>query len=184
MPERTAITNGLSYSAKQIVKDFKEGATVLDYGSGKLRNSRYLSENKLIVDVLDTQEQISTYEETFMRNTYSSESNISNKYDAILCSFVLNVVPDLNARLNILSHMKNLLSDNGSIYLETRSDDRISESKTSKPFKDGYLLGVGQVKTFQKKIDLEELGRYTLNVGLTVSCSKKLSSSSFMRLQK
>lgn len=183
-PEKTAITNGVSYSAKRLVEEFDGKGVVLDYGAGKLRNSRYMNEQGMTVDVADTPEQIATYEETFMRQTYSIQDDITERYDAILCSFVLNVIPDLHIRMGVLRHMKTLLNDGGFIYLETRADNKIASAKTATTYGDGYLLGSGEIKTFQKKIDLDELRDYANKSGLKIVDGKRLSASAFVKLTK
>lgn len=157
---------------------------MLDYGSGKLRNSRYLHEEGMVVDAVDTKEQINTYDVDFLRNTYSIYSDVPDKYDYILCSFVLNVIPDLEIRMGIMSRLKELVSNDGFIYLETRADEKIESAKTAARYGDGYLLGSGEVKTFQKKIDPEELRGYADDIGLRVAESKKLSASSFIKLYR
>lgn len=184
MPEKTAITNGVSYSAKRLIQDSKGFGVALDYGSGKLRNSRYLHEQGMTVDAVDTKEQIDTYDVDFLRNTYSIYDDVTNRYDYILCSFVLNVIPDLEIRMGIMSRLKELVSSDGFIYLETRSDDKIESAKTAVRYGDGYLLGSGEVKTFQKKIDPDELRGYADDIGLRVADSKKLSASSFIKLYR
>ena len=184
MPEKTAITNWVSYSAKRLIQDSKGFGIVLDYGSGKLRNSHYLHKQGMVVDAIDTKEQINTYDVDFLRNTYSINDGVSDRYDYILCSFVLNVIPDIDIRTGIMSNLKKLLSEGGFIYLETRSDSKIESAKTAIAYSDGYLLGSGEVKTFQKKIDIDELYGYASKVGLRVVESKKLSASSFVKLEK
>ena len=184
MPEKTAITNGVSYSAKRLIQDSKGFGVALDYGSGKLRNSRYLHEQGMVVDAVDTKDQIDTYDVDFLRNTYSIYDDISDKYDYILCSFVLNVIPDLEIRMRVMSRLKELVSNDGFIYLETRADEKIESSKTAVRYGDGYLLGSGEIKTFQKKIDIDELHKYAIKTGLRVVESKKLSASSFVKLEK
>lgn len=183
-PEKTAITNGVSYSAKRLIQDSKGFGVALDYGSGKLRNSRYLRDEGMTVDAVDTKDQIDTYDVDFLRNTFSTNDSVSDRYDYILCSFVLNVIPDLEIRMGVISRLKELVSDDGFIYLETRSDDKIESAKTAIRYGDGYLLGSGEVKTFQKKIDLDELRGYADCIGLRVAESKKLSASSFIKLYR
>ena len=184
MPERTAITNGVSYSAKRLIQDSKGFGVVLDYGSGKLRNSRYLHNQGMVVDTLDTLEQISSYQDEFIRNLYSTDDHVTEKYDYILCSFVLNVIPDAETRKMVVGHIKELLTDDGFAYVEVRSDDKISQSKTAMAHNDGYILGSGEIKTFQKKMDLDEIVGYTSSVELEVVESKKLSASCFIKLQR
>lgn len=184
MPERTAITNGVSYSAKRLIEDSEGFGVALDYGAGKLRNSRYLHDKGMVVDAVDTKEQIDTYDVDFLRNTYSIYDDVSEKYDFILCSFVLNVIPNADVRIEVMKRLSKLVSEDGFIYLETRSDDKIESAKTAIRYGDGYLLGSGQVKTFQKKIDSDELRGYAERIGLRVADIKRLSASSFIKLYK
>lgn len=191
-PEKTAITNGTSTSCKMIVSDFKldrDYVSVLDYGCGKLRNSKYLIENGFSVSVIDTEKQIQhqlyDINKLCIKNYYTCENiNFKNQYEIILLSFVLNVVPDINDRNTILSNIYNLLKDNGVAYIEVRDKSFLKKLKNISSFKDGVLTGNGQNKTFQKPYTIDKLVQYlTINKFKIVS-TKKTSNSIIAKIKK
>lgn len=60
-PEKTAISNGYSKSAKYIVDNIDKDKKILDYGAGKLRNAKFLKSKGYDISVLDTELQISKW---------------------------------------------------------------------------------------------------------------------------
>lgn len=161
--EKTAINTGVSKSAKIIKDNYKQPINILDYGCGKLRNSKYLLNKGFQISILDTTNQISSLNESdlkLFKNTYIVDDinlNNINKHKVILCSFVLNVIPTENERLDVLNNIYSLLEDNGSLYLEVRTKNFIKTAKTKEVYNDGYVLGKGNVKTFQKGFDKTDL---------------------------
>lgn len=185
--EKTAINRGVSMSCRMIIEELSKKQTdILDYGAGKLRNAKYLNSKGLCVDVLDTPIQTSKwsygdfYEVGFI---YDDAKKITKTYDAILCSFVLNVLPDRKERLSVLNNIKNLLDESGVAVVETRSGDTISSSKTAQPYKDGFLMGRGKIKTFQKSIDVNELVEMSMDAGFKVVQWVNKSESSIVILR-
>lgn len=156
VPEKTAIKNGVSNSAKLISHkpfQFKE-LSVLDYGCGKLRNSKFLLNEGFKVSILDTQKQLQniSHEELLLfHEVYEAESiSFNRKYPAILCSFVLNVIPSNDIRIEILNNIHEFLTEDGFAYIEVRGTGFLKGAKTKTPYSDGYVLGNGENKTFQK----------------------------------
>ena len=162
-PEKTAITNGVCKSAKVLSERTTSQSKILDYGCGKLRNAKYLLNEGFKTSVLDTQKQLDSLSENdldLFENVFSAEDlkiEIAGKYDAILCAFVLNVIPDESIRVDILNNIYSLLNDNGTFYLEVRGTAFIKQAKHKIEFNDGYLLGNGKTKTFQKGFTKESL---------------------------
>lgn len=154
-PERTAIRTGVAQSAKRIPFYISTQHSVLDYGAGKLRNAIYLAKQNYRVSVLDTVKQSQTWfqegdpvsRERF-EHVWTNQDNITETYDAILCSFVLNVVLK-KEREAILCHIDELLRPNGWVFLEVRKERGISQCKYKEPFEDGFLVGP-RARTFQK----------------------------------
>lgn len=184
--EKTAINRGVSMSCRMIEQ---KGSTsykdVLDYGAGKLRNAKHLNSKGFCVDVLDTPLQTSKwgYEDFFeVGFIYDDVSKITKTYDAILCSFVLNVIPDRDDRVSILKNIKKLLKDAGIAVIETRSGKDIANSKTAQAYRDGYLMGTGKVKTFQKSINNAELIEMSKEAGLNIADLSYGSDSSVIVL--
>lgn len=187
-PEKTAIVNGISLSCKEIVKNYKEGM-VLDYGCGKLRNTKYLLENNIIIDVLDTKKQI---EENINKlnvldiNCVYTSNDILPKdyYEHILLSFVLNVIPNKEDRVNVLNNIKNSLKDEGLLYVEVRNDSFVKNLKNKISYNDGYLTGNGNKKTFQKPYTLEDIKEFLKENKFDVLKTKKTSGSIFLLCKK
>ena len=192
IPEKTAITNGTSTSCKMIVNDFKldkELISVLDYGCGKLRNTNYLIENGFSVNIIDTEKQIQNQLDNINRlciKTYYTTKNINfdNKYEVILLSFVLNVIPDINDRDILLNNIHKLLNDNGIAYIEVRNKSFLKNLKHIFEFNDGVLTGYGENKTFQKPYTLEELVEYLTMHKFKVISTKNTSNSIIAKIKK
>lgn len=192
IPEKTAISNGVSSSCKMIINDFaskKEHLSVLDYGCGRLRNSKYLIEQGFNVGIIDTEKQIKNQlcniENLNIYNCSTCDDiNFENKYDIILLSFVLNVIPEINDRNIILDNIYKLLKDNGIVYIEVRNSSFLKNLKNSSTFKDGVLTGSGKNKTFQKPYTLDELSQYLIKNKFEIISSKKESNSIIVKIKK
>lgn len=155
--ENTAIRNGISKSVIDYI-DTKENLNILDYGFGKLRNSKYLKKLGHNVSVLDTPTQIEkNKKELHEFKVYSTESIPNEKFDIVLCTFVLNVIPDLQIRNEIVSNLILLVKDTGKIIIEVRRDKGILKNKHMEKYKDGYIVGKNKIKTFQKPFTVNEL---------------------------
>ena len=189
-PKKTAISTGVSSSAKIICNKHKNQSSIklLDYGCGKLRNTKYLLENNFNVSIIDTVEQISKQkdiiEKLSISNIYDIENVPNEQFDIILCSFVLNVIPDLNNRNQVLSNIYNLISNDGVIYIEVRDSKFVKTLKNNITYNDGLLTGSGEVKTFQKPYDKEELKDYLEEFPFEVLEMKKESNSIIAILKK
>lgn len=192
IPEKTAITNGVSTSCKMIVDDFKldkESISILDYGCGKLRNTKYLIANGFITNIIDTEKQIQNQLDNIsklcIKKHYTIENiNFNTKYEVILSSFVLNVIPDINDRNILLYNIYNLLKNNGVAYIEVRNNNFLKNLKNICEFNDGILTGNGINKTFQKPYTLEELVEYLTINNFEVIFTKKTSNSVIAKIKK
>lgn len=190
--EKTAITNGTSKSAKLIVHDFSCKSTtlnVLDFGSGKLRNSKFLASHGFNVSILDTPHQCSTYnisDLSLFDNIYlQGYYNTKQIYDIVLCSYVLNVIENIHIREKVLLDIYNFLKPNGIAYIEVRTPYSISKSSTQQKYLDGFVLGKGDNRTFQKPFTLKELETFiSINSTFTFLSKQNWSNSIFMKLQK
>lgn len=180
-PEKTAIVNGVSASCKELVQDYENGF-VLDYGFGKLRNSQYIKENNIPLDILDTELQIKENQEKInllnIKNVYDNKYFLpKNHYRYILLSFVLNVVPDKSDRIFILKNIREGLSKNGRLYVEVRNSDFVKKIKNKEIYNDGYIVGPGNKKTFQKPYDCSEIEEFIKENGFNIIKTKKTSGS-------
>lgn len=189
-PEKTAIITGVSSSAKIIYDKHvnQSSIEVLDYGCGKLRNTKYLLENNFNVSVIDTAEQISkqkdVIKELSIDNVYTIENLPNKQFDIILCSFVLNVIPQLNTRNQVLTNIYNLISSDGIIYIEVRDNKFVKTLKNNIKYNDGLLTGSGKIKTFQKPYTKDELKSYLEEFPFEVIEIKKESNSIIAILKK
>ena len=166
--EKTAITNSISTTCKLLIEDnlHNKNKKILDYGFGKLRNTIALINAGFNVSIIDTDIQILknknalsnlNIDKCFSVNTIKG---VPDKYDCILLSFVLNVVPDVNERVEILNNISNLLTDNGILYLEVRNNSFLKNMKHIEKFNDGFVIGNAKIRTFQKPYSIEEIEKF------------------------
>ena len=179
--EKTAITNGISHSCKSLVDNYN-GGVVLDYGFGKLRNTKYMLENNIYLDILDTDLQIKRnalkIKKLNINNIYNTTDELNKeKYDAVLLSFVLNVIPDEKERIRALKKIKWSLKEKGLLYVEVRNEKFIENLKNKEVYGDGILIGSGKKKTFQKPFNLESISQFLNNNGFEILDFKRLSGS-------
>ncbi len=138
-----------SKATKRVVETFSP-RKVLDFGAGKGRNSKFLSEHGFKVVAYDPfpteQKFYSPIRIDFDRTAH---------YDIVLVSFVINVLPKV-FREKMISELKSLNAT--SIIIESRSLSEIERSRKPswKRFEDGFVTG-GTYPTFQKGFNLKEL---------------------------
>ena len=181
IPEKTAITNGVSSSCKELVKDYTNGI-VLDYGFGRLRNSIFIKENNIPLHILDTKAQIKENEDKInslsIEKVYESTDKLpSNSYSQILLSFVLNVVPSIDDRIYILENINQALTKEGKLYVEVRNGAFIKNLKNKDIYNDGFVTGTINKKTFQKPYTANELSEFLSKNNFKVLKIKKTSGS-------
>jgi SAM-dependent methyltransferase len=186
-PHNTAVNNGVASGVKNAIKSIDKEAKILDYGSGKLRNSRYLlSKGFNNVSILDKQVQLDRLEdeEKAQFNVLVAGQELEeNNYDVIFCNFVLNVIPNLIERNEIISNIHHLFKEGGKAIFEVRKADDIFKAKYITEYLDGYIVGKNSVKTFQKPYELEEL-EDILERHFKVIERKKYSNSIVVTVQK
>lgn len=148
---------------KYILPFFKENnvKTILDYGCGKfLRDSLFLTEQGFIVDAVDTEKQIKRIDKNKSRliNSLSTEI-ISDNYDAALLNFILQVIPSEEERKSVLDKVYQSIKDQGHLIISLRSMSDINyyAKPSGIPFKDGYLMKVGNNYTFVRGYDKESI---------------------------
>jgi hypothetical protein len=76
---------------------------------------------------------------------------------AIVNHMVLNVIPDIQERKNVINNIGNMLSDDGVAFISARDS---TEGKTRVPYKDGFLMKKGGTNTFQKTFSQTELNTF------------------------
>lgn len=160
--ERTAIATGNSKGATCIASQINKDSKILDYGAGRLRNALYLLDSGFKnVSVLDTKKQVEKwdkYKDKF-KNIYTTEeiAYIKDKYEYILCSYVLNVIPEYDIRVDIINNISNLLELTGIAVIEVRGAKSLNNVKYKEVFNDGFICGNGKTRTFQKPYELEDI---------------------------
>lgn len=160
-PEKTAITNGISKGTQLINELYNDNKniSILDYGAGRLRNSLYLSNNGYNVSVLDTPLQKEKWDLDCVKfeNIYTTNDVIDKEYDVVLCSYVLNVIPEYNVRTSIINSIYKVLKDEGMLIIEVRGDRSLNSVKNKIPFNDGFICGLGNTRTFQKPYSKDDI---------------------------
>ena len=86
---------------------FELSADTLDYGCGRGTDARYFGIRGWDINGGE-HEPLDRYD----------------KFDTILCSYVLNVIPNENERMQVISHIKNHLTPEGNAYLTVRNDKK------------------------------------------------------------
>lgn len=191
VPEATAITTGNSYGSSFLNKYAEKDLKILDYGCGKLRNSMYLIKKGFVdISILDSDTQIANNESKYDLSVFNNVFTISTYkptplFDIVLCSFVLNVIEDYSTRVALLDNIYNSLKENGHLLLEVRNKSSLHKSKTIQEYKDGYILGKGYIKTFQKAYDKISLLEFIEKESMfKVKTIKNTSGSVFCVLEK
>ncbi|MGE3974417.1 MAG: methyltransferase domain-containing protein [Bdellovibrionales bacterium] len=154
-PERTQMSiSSPSASTKALVQILNEkgcsGCKVLDYGAGNGRNSLYLDQNGL---------QVTSYEPFPNKSPIfptTTKINRKTKYEAILSSFVFNVLPRL-ARQTLAKEIDQLQWS--MLLIEARAPGEIDAAAKKgkwKKHENGYLSSVTK-QTFQVGLTPEDL---------------------------
>lgn len=180
--EKTAITNGIAKSAKDLFAELSHGSSVLDYGAGKLRNTIFLN-NYFKVDVIDTPIQCKDMIHSNHIFTHAINLPLSN-YEGVLCSYVLNVIPEQIERDSVILSILAALKDNGIAWIEVRKPEGILKSKYLEKYNDGFLVGNSKIRTFQKGYNKSELEIYLNQFNCNVLQVESSSDSVIAKIQK
>lgn len=139
---RTTIAKKLSYYISEDEK--KDG---LEFGAGLCHGAQELG--------------LESYEPFPKKNvqpTYTKLSQIKKRFSFILCTYVLNVVPE-ETRIEILKSIKRLLKPNGGAILVVRGVDDFGHQK-NKVMSVGsseFIMKKGNALTYQHGFTLDEL---------------------------
>lgn len=149
-PHNTAMNRGeASPVARMIVRQSivtPSDTRVLDYGCGRGEDVRFFEEHGMDASGWDPHDE------------FGFTDPPEGPYDLCTCTFVLNVLPTICRRMEVLKNMKNLTKKNGIIIITTRSPNSIEKNAQKRDWpdhNDGYWSSKKR-KTFQKGIGIEE----------------------------
>lgn len=158
----------------------KEGDTVLDYGAGLGLGS--MSAREKGANVL-------TFEpfpnEKFQPDFTNPEDVPADIADKLVNMNVLNVLPR-DLRDQAVETIGRALKPNGEAIINTRSAAEVNAAKNKKASGDGWIIGTGKERTFQKGFTNKELQEYVtevLGTGFAIQPLKNLSGAS-VRVKK
>lgn len=116
-------------------------------------------------------EDIEPYPDDSYKPKYTDYSQLNKKYDAVISSFVLNVLPQ-EQRDALVVKMGELLNDGGRMFVNVRSNDVNSLAKTGKNIQLGEMEWIETTRgSYQKGFKKAELVAYlkdALGDGFTV----------------
>lgn len=131
--KETSINSGKLPAIYKLV-NFPKGSLVIDYGGGKFDNA---------TEYLDTLGVTGLVYDPYNRTTEHNRSVIkqireNGGADIALCSNVLNVIKEEEARLNVLKNIRKLLKSSGTAYITVYEGKGTGEAKQSQD--DAYQL--------------------------------------------
>lgn len=135
----------------------------LDFGSGRFcKDSLYLSSKGFDVWVKELPESIGLMDlqlldECGIKGVFS-ELSPKQRFDAVLLNYVLNVIPYKPERELVLHQVSHCLKPGGYAVITVRPEGKVKHSCShGMKYKDGYVMGSGKRKTFQKGFSREEI---------------------------
>ncbi len=132
---------------------------VLDYGCGKGKDTEFLLKKGFEVLSYDPY-----YKPIDMRT--------AGKFDTIICNYVLNVIEDEKARIQLFKTLINHLHNDGKLFITARPVKDITAAAKKGSwikYKDGFITGK---KTFQKGISGEYINELYAMAKTIISSNK------------
>lgn len=136
---KTAIRRNKLSKPVQIYKSELKGK-ILNYGSGHGEDTELLNLEGF---------EVCNYDKYF-----NSNADMNIQYDTIICNYVLNVIPTIDERAEVLEHINKLLKYDGFAYITVRHPSELKNIKSSDIYNDGIITSKN---TFQKFYDQQEL---------------------------
>lgn len=125
---RTAISRkSLSTPVQFLVKNEFLYGNMLDYGCGRGGD---------VIRLTEAGYRIMGYDPN---GIFSDDHILRQKYDMIICNFVLNVIEDKEERLKVELDVVNLLHNGGIAFLSVRNDRCVADGCTSTGTWQGYV---------------------------------------------
>jgi SAM-dependent methyltransferase len=142
------------------------GASVIEYGSGNLRNARFLLRAGHPVAVVEIKTTVDRYKRQYAAfaarggvcavwGDREGRTKPANKYDCALMTFVLETICDPSVRIELLRHCRSRLKRGGKLILSVRGHkDVLTAFGKGAACNDGYTT---PGKTFIRGFNLAEL---------------------------
>jgi 2-polyprenyl-3-methyl-5-hydroxy-6-metoxy-1,4-benzoquinol methylase len=92
---------------------------ILDYGCGRGYDVEHLKMEGFDIEGFDPHGDYNDYEV------------LDERYDIVMCNFVLNVIEDPVERFQVENHLRYLLKEGGTAYLAVRNDKDVANGCTS-----------------------------------------------------
>lgn len=182
-PENTAIKLGSSKSTTVLLQEATPNDVCLDFGCGLLRNAEKILPKVKQLDLYDSKLQMDKHADKIDKygDVYHIEDNNipEDKYDKILCSFVINVIQDKKIRKEVIKTIFKALKVHGKCYLEVRTDDFVSILKhyEKDEVNGGYIIGKGKTRTYQMPYTYEQLETFIRETDVPGRIIRKIPSS-------
>ncbi len=143
---------------------------ILEVGSGNLRNMNYILQNIPNIEayVYDFRSTYERYEEKYTRfqemgGTILKSNFDKQKYNIILCTYVLEAFCPPKERITLLHKIKNALKRDGRFIGSFRGYKGVVGSKYKPcPSRDGFIT---PLKTFVKPFSTHEISSFLRSVG-------------------
>jgi len=160
--EKTAISRKkVSAPTRELYQKSLLIGTILDFGCGKGKDLDFLLSKGIMVDGYD--------------KYYHPHCNFKSGYDTIICNYVINVISDLQERINVVKQIIKLLKTNGTAYITTRTANEINKAGNEKwtKFNDGFKTNRG---TFQKGYNVDSLKSFVSDIANDMMISVKINT--------
>lgn len=171
--QRANTTN--TYTKAFDLLGINEGETVVDAGAGLGLGSLSAKERGANLITVEPNPQ-----KGFEPDFNYLDDVPDNVADKLVNMNVLNVV-EKDVRDNLVQQIGRVLKENGSGIINTRSAAEVNAAKNKIKSGDGWIIGTGKERTFQKGFTPKELQEYVkqiLGQGFAVEPVKNLSGSS------
>lgn len=131
--------------------------SVLDYGCGRGEDVRWLREKGF-------KHKIVGWDPNYISNPLPGHDE---KFDIVLCIYVVNVLPTVEEREQVILEAWDRVEAGGCLYLVARSEKELTQARKRKRWQqhnDGWITSKAR-KTFQKGFTNQELKALTAKLG-------------------